>query len=479
MRIYLINAENGDSTPCTANEAVFPPLGVISLGTVLSGKYDVNVFDGQVTPHTEIVNRIYADMPDVVGVSVLGPSYGPALEYAKAAKESGSYVIFGNDHAAFHAEKILRRRKYINAVCTADMGEFAMPHIIDFFAGSIDAGSVPDFVYRKPNGDIARNRKTVAAGKDALDKIPIPNRKDFLAGRKYLDNYKAKYGDDATGVTTINRARGCSRFLDRCGFCGISDLTMRTSSPEMFWKDVLAGMKDVDANVFYEACDSFSSQRKWLKNLAARKPSEAENARFFAYTQAREVVEHPEIVKYYKAIGVFVANMGLESGDDTMLKRLKGPRDSVETNRKAVAMLRESGILANASFVIGGPGETNVSLANTVDFARWLIDERAVVSVELTPVYPGTNSRYGSYLVNKDLRRRAAERLGFRIKHENMLDAMKAGIEESDNPDSAEMTRLFNRCFSEVPLPRLREAMEDVRDYAKRAGVIFGSAISE
>ena len=91
-----------------------------------------------------------------------------------------------------------------------------------------------------------------------LDIFPVVDRTLYPKQhwRTYLKNYRAKFGhlhsDHAvTGVTTINRARGCSRAKEphTCKHCDML-LDTSMSSAHVFWKEVQVANRQVRADIF-------------------------------------------------------------------------------------------------------------------------------------------------------------------------------------------------------------------------------------
>lgn len=492
-RILLVNAGADANIASISNDGTFPALGVVALATLLKNSLEdieVIAIDGQITPYTEVLNLIESFKPDVLGVSVLGTSYRTSLGMARAAKEVGATVIFGNDHAAQFGYQILKYQENVDFICTADIGEFAFVEFIRFLRGNIPLESVPQILYRS-QGEIRRNYlyeipDVVDISKGALsnyylDAIPIPDR-TLMPKRNwdtYLANYLARYGklhydEVITGVTTMSRARGCARVRRPCTFCGIKDLTLRFSSPEVFWKEVEVAQEQVNATIFYEAFDSMSSSPRWVEQLVRHKPSHIENAKFFVYTQAAET--NKRLIELYKELGVYRVNIGLESGDTRMLHQLKGGNDSLEKNMQACILFKEAGIPIYGSLVLGGPGENEESLLNTIKFAKWLIDNKMMAALEAQPLYPDFGATTGEWLMNPMIARQAAKERGFQILDERLLDSMPLKYGNTDMIDFDEISQDWNQIFSHAGWQDLLEATKQVKQYATNANVEAGSA---
>jgi radical SAM superfamily enzyme YgiQ (UPF0313 family) len=497
-RVLLVNAGTDGDVSSIANDGTFPALGVVSLATLLRCDHpylEVMALDGQITPVPEIEKLIDEFSPDLLGVSALGTSYRNTLRLTEYAKNAGAVTVVGNDHAAVMARQILAHREQVDYVCAADVGEFALSALVSTLNGQAPVEAVPELLFRTAHG-IAHNRlpeippgPVAGAGgamrRNVLDAIPVPDRSLMPPEnwQRYRQNYRTRYGDlhggePVTGVTTINRARGCARVKKPCHFCGIADLNLRFSSAEIFWRDVRAAQEQVDANIFYEAFDSMSSSPRWIEALVDAKPTDIGHPWFFVYTQAAETT--PRLVELYRRLGVYRVNMGLESGDTRMLKLLKGPRDSLENNKRACRLFKEAAMPIYGSLVLGGPGETQESLSNTVEFARWLIDNEMMAALEAQPLYPDLGALTGHWLLHPDSARAAAREKGFEILDDSFLEVMPTKYGNTDIIDFDEISMDWNRIFSHANWDELIDATCAIRGYADANGTVSGSArISE
>lgn len=492
-KVLLVNSGTDAHVSSIANDGTFPALGVVSLATALRDRLpelDVIAIDGQVTPMDQVLSLVDSFKPDLVGVSALSTSYRNSIRLMEKGKDAGAVTVLGNDQAAAKAEQIMAHQDSVDFLCTADVGEFVLVALVDAIRNGVDPSSVPRIWFRegnqiKPSAGVdevpGRRSAGGAIASRVLDAIPIPDRTLMPKQNwdQYLQNYLDRYGqlhaeEEITGVTTMNRARGCARVKHPCHFCGIADLTLRFSSAEVFWSDVRHGQEQVDASIFYEAFDSMSSAPRWLEELAQARPDDIGDPRFFVYTQASETT--PRLVELYRRIGVYRVNMGLESGDTRMLKLLKGPRDSLESNKRAASLLKEAGIPIYGSLVLGGPGETVDSLQNTIEFARWLIDNDMMAALEAQPLYPEFTALTGTWLMNPPLAHAAAAEKGFEIQDQDLLDWMPDKHGPVDLVDFDEASRDWNRIFSVATWDEVTAATDTIRRYAQEHNTAYGSA---
>jgi radical SAM superfamily enzyme YgiQ (UPF0313 family) len=81
-------------------------------------------------------------------------------------------------------------------------------------------------------------------------------------------------------------------------------------------------------------------------------------------------------------------SMGLESGNQEVLTRLKGRAFRVDVNEEAVHTLHRHGIHPHASFIIGEPSETVEQMMETYDFIKR--NPLSLVNIYVLTPLPGT-----------------------------------------------------------------------------------------
>jgi radical SAM superfamily enzyme YgiQ (UPF0313 family) len=139
-------------------------------------------------------------------------------------------------------------------------------------------------------------------------------------------------------------------------------------------------------------------------------------------------------------MGVVSVGMGLESGNQRVLSWLKGSGISVEQNRNAVRLLRKHGIMANASFVIGAPDETEAEMMDTLGFIKServsLFDTYVLTPFPGTPVWEMARSRG---LVSED------EQMDWSQLNVNFGVNPQRAIILSETLSRRELIRVYNR----------------------------------
>lgn len=483
--MYLINPALDGHLSSYPNDYAFPPLGVIQVATQVHKTTDwkVKIFDAQITPHNEIIEQMKKDNPAVVGLSVLAETYNNSITFAEEARKIGATTLFGNDQAAILGKNILKKKECVLHVCTAEYGELFIKPYLDFIDGKIPIEQVPFLYYRKDGQVTETPVQEFKFGREKykLDRFPIPDRTLISPDiwKIYAKNYNTTYGhlhkNEVLGVTTINRGRGCNRGNGsaRCAYCGILDLSTKVSSPQKFWEDVQQAHDDINAQVFYEVFDSLSSVPIWVRSLIDARPKHLEDKQFFVYAQAKDV--NRDVIKLYNEFNVCMLNMGLDSGNDVMLKRLKGKNDSVAANRNALILIKEGGMAAFGSFVLGSIGESQESLKDTVNFCKWIVDNGLAAALEAQPLMVRCNSRIGKYFDNPNAAELDMFSMGLKINNLELLKETSKTWKNEDIIDTPLMSDIYTKCFTNVTYQELIDAANEIVSYSKSKGISCGS----
>lgn len=312
-------------------------------------------------------NEIQFYKPDVVAISSVSGYYTYAMQCARIAKEQKVPVVVGGIHISSMPHTLTDD---MDVACIGEGGETFLKllvHLLEHGRFRLERlEGVRGIVYRKDGilvqTPLRPNLKT-------LDGMPHPKRS--LTGYHRSD--------------TMLTSMGCSF---KCIFC----------SATRYWPKVIYASADyvmeeiaeligngVKIIRFYD--DLFTINKERLKSIAEMTINNGfhKKAKFVCYVRASTL--SPEVVRLLKAMNVVAAYMGLESGCDRTLKYLKGG-GSAEENLNAIIMLKEAGIQANASFIIGALDETREEIMETYEFIR--MSPLDAVSVSPLVAFPGT-----------------------------------------------------------------------------------------
>jgi radical SAM superfamily enzyme YgiQ (UPF0313 family) len=405
-KILLINSAIqglGDKYVKTVNYSCYPPLGILTIATRLRQSFpqiEVRIIDAEITALEQIKEFITKEQPDIIGFSVLTPTYETALALASFAKKTGvKHIVFGNDHASFFPELILKKRHFIDFVIQGDNGDIDFCNLVDALLTEKNPFQHINNLYGRINGKIIKSKtENVPIDKKFLSVRDFPDFSLLEEGQRniYIDYYNKDFGvfhNKRIVPVTINNASGCSNYSTHCLYCGIYNLKPQWGKSELFWEAAYKYHEQYKINLLFEVCDNFGGMRKYRKNLIESMPEwfKHSDIEFLIYSRANDIFRDSTIIEDFKKLHVKRVIVGLEAGNDFSIKSLrKGHPEGKETyiNKYAVEKLAEAGLQLHSSFILGCLGENRESIAETRNFLTWLSGFNNIVSIEVSPLYP-------------------------------------------------------------------------------------------
>lgn len=222
-----------------------------------------------------------------------------------------------------------------------------------------------DFLSLKPpeRGRIVQKQHTAflfsgVPESHSLDFLPTPNWQ--LAAAYHKTTYPSIYYESV---------RGCPY---RCSFCNypylFDDKKFRIKSARKMADDWAFYVKEM--GVEYITClDSlFTIPQKRLIEFCHLLIERDIRVKWICYARADDLADE-SITALMKKAGVHQVQIGIESGNQQQLDNMN-KRCTIESNYKALENCRKHGITTIVSFVIGFPGETATTLAETYQFIK-------------------------------------------------------------------------------------------------------------
>lgn len=489
IKMIFINAGNDDDEAGNANIASFPPLGIISMASMVKEKFknecQTILFDGQLESLEEVKKHINEECADIVLVSMYCTGIRYSLECIKAAHASGAITVLGNDHAKAHYKTILSKIPEVDLISMDEFGEFLSFFIADALLNNKNMYEIPNIAYRAGNGEIILTKRICNLNKVLMDdpysNIPLPDRKllSKYYWDSYLNNFKKIKGkiyskERATGITTINRGRGCINARHRCSYCGIGDLDLYLSSPDSFWADIRKAKTDINANYFYECFDNFTYSKKYLENILELRPNDLDDINLIVYSSADRI--NTANCNILRNLGVYLVNLGLDAGDEYALKLLKGTNTSLEDNYRAVNLLTKNDLEMHISFVLMGQGSNEItrrSMDKTLIFIKYLLENTSVSILDCALFYPDKAAPVGGLIWTPNNYNLLKEKYCLSYIKTDYLNELHNKWKDEVYIDSAEITKDFARlCGTDYQL--LLEYQEKIKEMCYIYNVSFG-----
>jgi radical SAM superfamily enzyme YgiQ (UPF0313 family) len=364
--------------------AACPPLGVLYLASTLrSREIEASVLDhaAEKISVKRVVDWVKKEDPDVLGLSVLVSSSLTAPRIAEEAKKAnpGIVVVFGNHHATFNAERILRKYPFVDVVVRGE-GEQTCLELVTRLKEKRSLKDVLGVTFRHNNHIVSNPDRPLI--KD-VDSLPFPER-------SLLDN---EYHNTTVGINVAPKkfasflsSRGCAF---KCRFCCCSSIAhgvWRARSVENVLEELhLLASEGYRQIMFVD--DNFTLNRKRAVELCRRMRKEKIDVEWIcegrvdqsSYDMFREMVKAGCRMMYF----------GIESGTQKVLdyyNKWTTPQQSMEAVKKA----RKAGMdLIVGSFIIGAPNETKADIQKTLNFVKGL--NLDIPQINVLGAFPGDN----------------------------------------------------------------------------------------
>ncbi len=178
------------------------------------------------------------------------------------------------------------------------------------------------------------------------------------------------FQDRVNGYVNIRTSISCPF---SCAFCGFPEHAgkYQTADIAVVEKELNSLRKIEPLKSLHIVDDTFNVPVKRFKAFLGMMIKNEYGFRW--HSQFRCQFADRETVKLMKESGCEGVFLGLESGNDQILKNMNKAA-SVEKYRQGIALLKEYGILTYGSFIIGFPGETEDTVIDTVK----LIEESGI-----------------------------------------------------------------------------------------------------
>lgn len=369
-----------------------PPIGLGYLASVLRNDgYSVEICDmgPQKLRVKDVINRVDGQY-SAVGITSMVANHGNCMRLAKALKESFPEikVIFGGPQASFIPEEILKSG-YVDIVCMLE-GEETIIDLMNTLSKNDGLEKVNGIAYAE-NGKIHINAKRTFISE--LDKIPFPAW-DLFSLKDYIE----------PGL--ILSGRGCPYQCIFCAASAFSGAKYRMRSPGNVVDEIEYIHTQYGINYMFIADDTFTAVKKHALDICSEIKRRKLDISWEAEVRANTIDD--EIAKEMAKAGCVHVQIGAESGDNGILKKVK-KNITTHTIENAVKIMLKNGISVVCSFIIGHPFDTYESVQRTIAFAvklRKLSQFSTCKFALLTPL-PGTpifeeKEKYGIKLLTNN-----------------------------------------------------------------------------
>ena len=337
-------------------------------------KFVSRVLDPEYWIYKEILGRIAAFSPDIIGLTVLTPAFEIVQIMTRKIKEEISadvLIVVGGSHAAADPEE-LAKIKSIDLVVRGE-GEVTFKEIVQKYRENSDVRQVRGISYYDENQKSVVHNPVMPLIQD-LDKLPFPDRTS-----SFLEKPRPEY------YGRMITSRGCPYSCYFCSTQSIWGRKVRFRSPE----NVVAEMKELK-NIYkvpniHFSDDNFTLSKERTHNICELIRHQVPGIEWLVLERAD--LADKSVFNDMKEAGCVQVLFGIESGSQKVLDRMR-KGITIEQARQAVKTCKDVGLKQTAFFMIGHPGETRSDIQDTINLAMELDPSDILINI-VTP-YPGT-----------------------------------------------------------------------------------------
>lgn len=411
--------------PDNKYDAANEPLGLEYLAASLQRKHiTVDILDTSVESEREIIQKIRDRNPGILGFYIDQQNIEHSLELAK--RFNGKFIVFGGAQASFTSTPLCAIEK-VDAVCLGESEE-TLPELVDAIKKGGNLSSVAGITFREKSKVFTTQPR------------PTSNMA-FSPSRKILE--KQIQQKKEVRATRILTSRGC---YFNCHFC--TTPASRRLNPGPFFrlrpiqsviKEIADIKKRFGISTFYLNDDLYFYRNPQSKKRAQQIAKEIVQHKLSIDYRAEirpDSVEEgdQDFLKQLKDSGLTRLFVGIESASNPFLKWLN-KKTTRERNKKAIEILKKSGIRTTVGKILFGPDTTWEELAESVDFfheitACYQILRRPNIKLE---AFPGT-------------------KIAIELEHQHRLESKPPYLRREysfANPKVGEFSRMLERHFDD------------------------------
>lgn len=374
MRVLLLNPHY------PLSETPSPPLGLAYLAAALEwAGVEVKILDAVVFPYdaTAMEDTLAAFDPQIVGATAVTMNVDKALAMLTDAKRLNPDVmtVMGGPHVSFTAEDILRENPQVDAIVIGE-GEQTLIDLTRAVAAGKSLDGIAGLVFRDGDGIRRTGRRAPLAD---LDAFGLPARHLIALGR-----YRALHLP-----VSMTTSRGCPH---RCIFCvgrKMVGAKVRYRRPEAV-VDEMAYLNTLGFHQINLADDLFTAKAAHCLAVCDEIGRRGLEVTWTSFARVDTV--SLEVLSAMRQAGCTAVSFGIETANAAMLKTIKKDitRDMVV---EAVKICNQAGMMPFGSFILGLPGETAETIAETVAFGKQMEDLGLGYGFHLLAPFPGTEVR--------------------------------------------------------------------------------------
>jgi len=343
----------------------WPPAWVAYLtGYLKAGGFDDVCFVDAMTHHLDdeqVRARIAEIRPDIVGCTAITPAIYKAERLLQIAKEVDPSIVtvLGGIHGTFMYPQVLAEAPWIDAVVRGE-GEQVFLNLVRCIA----------------EGRWPAERATVrgiafAAGTEIVAtpaEPPIQDLDRIAPDWGILEWSHYTYIPMGVRVAIPNFARGCPF---TCTFCSQWKFwrDYRVRDPIKVVDEIETLVRDHQVGFFILADEEPTIHRKKFVQFCEELIRRDLPVLWGINTRVTDILRDAELLPMFRRAGLIHVSLGTEAAAQLKLERFN-KETTIADNRRAIRLLRDAGIVAEAQFIVGLENETAETLEETYRMAN-------------------------------------------------------------------------------------------------------------
>jgi anaerobic magnesium-protoporphyrin IX monomethyl ester cyclase len=337
----------------------YPPISLLYLAASLqrAGKevMVIDVDEGNYS-FSDIRQRLIEYSPDLIGIPLFSNTLRAGYQIVKLLTDGNAKweIVLGGAHATARPQQVLELFKGCRYVLRGE-AETSIADLVNAIEKQRGLENINGLSYRQDD-KIFHNPDVIL--EKNIDAIPFPARD--LLDAAYKKNTYWRIGHRGAADSMIT-SRGCP--FD-CNFCFKITKKFRARSPESVLEEIML-IRSRGVKTIHILDDLFVAPKsRCLKILELIK--EQKLTMEFKIRSRADLIDE-ELLSAMKDAGVKGVVYGIESGSQKILD-LMNKRTDVETNHKAIRLTKKMGMQCYVDMIIGFPGETLGTIAETEKF---------------------------------------------------------------------------------------------------------------
>lgn len=367
---------------------VFPPIFDAYAASVLKKEdCNVNIIDAQAEKllDAQLLERVGKVNPKVLISRISLPSSESDLKTADMVKTRFPNVFYVGWGSICKVEpEAMLSKSNLDAVIRDEL-EFVISDLIKAVQSKEKLSEVKGISF-KTSTKIVHN-KSLPFERD-LDILPIPayhllDMKKYEANESYFFPEASK--NKSVNFFTLVSSRGCNF---NCLYCPypISFGPWRAMSPKKVVDEIEFLVRNHGVKVFWFHDQVFTMIPKRTEEICGEIIDRKLDVTWACETHIKKLPQ--ALVRKMREAGCSRIQVGIETGDPQLLANIGKKGCTAEEVEEAIHQLHEEGILVEANFIVGLPGESWAAVRNTAKMIRKTKPDDVAVSL-ITP-YPGT-----------------------------------------------------------------------------------------